>query len=114
MADAAALVVVQDPDGTPIEVLHWDRRLITGDDFQPSERLILEAIRSERKRAARVERGRRPRARRFTAQSGRRLGVLHAGAGKACRGWGDLRRRPIRRRAIDAITSPIPPICATI
>jgi adenylate cyclase len=43
-ADAAALVCVHD-DAQPIEVRNWDRRLVTGDDFEPSERLIRETVR---------------------------------------------------------------------
>ena len=43
-ADAAALVCVGD-SAKPIDVQHWDRRLITGDDFEPSDRLIREAVR---------------------------------------------------------------------
>ena len=45
-AGAAALVRVraQDEPGPAVEVLHWDRHLHTGGDFQPSERLICEAV----------------------------------------------------------------------
>jgi adenylate cyclase len=50
-ADTAAVVAVEGPlapeDGSrpPVHVLHWDQRLVTGDDFHPSERLILQALR---------------------------------------------------------------------
>ncbi len=46
--DALALVFV-DPDATqqPVRVLHWDRRLISEDDFQPSESLIRQALRTD-------------------------------------------------------------------
>ena len=45
-ADAVALVRVDaDRDaGAPIDVLHWDRRLISGGPFEPSERLIRDAV----------------------------------------------------------------------
>ena len=43
-AEAAALVRVIGDD-QPIEVLHWDRRLLTFGDFHPSDGLIREAIR---------------------------------------------------------------------
>lgn len=45
-AAAAAVVAVRgDPAGTaPIEVLHWDRRLLSGEDFRTSERLIRRAV----------------------------------------------------------------------
>lgn len=50
-ADTAAVVAVEGkidpaPAGRPsVRVLHWDQRLVSGADFQPSERLILEALR---------------------------------------------------------------------
>jgi len=56
-ADAAAVVAVAQadkPDGDatgtpaerlPVRVLHWDQRLVVGSDFQPSQGLILEALR---------------------------------------------------------------------
>ena len=50
-ADAAALVAVDPNDlneSVPrpaVEVLHWDRRRVTGDDFRPSERLIVQSVR---------------------------------------------------------------------
>jgi len=36
-----------DPNSYPIEVLHWDRRRVSSGDFQPSERLIREALRGD-------------------------------------------------------------------
>ena len=50
-ADTAAVVALEEADdaGTearrPVRVLHWDQRRLAGDDFQPSQRLITEAIR---------------------------------------------------------------------
>ena len=45
-AAAAAAIVAVDPQraGRETRVLHWDRRLVSGDDFRPSERLIRAAI----------------------------------------------------------------------
>lgn len=50
-ADTAAIVSADgersgggDPTGPPVQILHWDQRLVTGRDFEPSERLIREAI----------------------------------------------------------------------
>ncbi len=43
-AEAAALVSVSSHDQA-IEVRHWDRRILTGEDFQPSDRLIRETLR---------------------------------------------------------------------
>src|SRR5438477_525909 len=41
-ATAAAVVAVD----SSIRVLHWDRRLLTSAEFQPSERLIRQAVES--------------------------------------------------------------------
>jgi adenylate cyclase len=52
-ADAAAVVVAErrgdEPAGNApaVRALHWDRRLTLGGDFQPSQRLILEAVRQQ-------------------------------------------------------------------
>jgi adenylate cyclase len=45
-AGAAALVSRRDPGdrGSAVDVLHWDRRNLSSDDFQPSQRLILDAL----------------------------------------------------------------------
>ena len=45
-AGAAALVARRAVPGgrASIDVVHWDRRLVTAGEFQPSERLILEAL----------------------------------------------------------------------
>jgi adenylate cyclase len=50
-ADTAAIVSVEEEpsDATDaarprVQILHWDQRLLTGHDFEPSERLIREAI----------------------------------------------------------------------
>jgi adenylate cyclase len=44
-ANAVALVSVERTEGTPsVEILHWDRRLATEGGFEPSQRLIVEAV----------------------------------------------------------------------
>jgi adenylate cyclase len=47
-ASAAAVVALrQDAEGeSHVEVLHWDRRMLTGEEFRPSERLIRRAAES--------------------------------------------------------------------
>ncbi len=69
-ADAAAIVAIEgevpaetedqlDPhreQWPPARVLHWDQRLVIGNDFQPSQGLILEAIR-QRQSVLQVWRG---------------------------------------------------------
>jgi adenylate cyclase len=34
-------------DGSQVEVLHWERRLVSQGDFRPSERLVVEAVRRQ-------------------------------------------------------------------
>jgi len=52
-AQTVAIVAVEGPLGQatdkrpPVQVLHWDQRLSSGGDFQPSQRLIVEALRQE-------------------------------------------------------------------
>ncbi len=44
-ATAAALVAVgSNPAALPVEVLHWDRRILAEKEFRPSERLIRQAV----------------------------------------------------------------------
>jgi adenylate cyclase len=45
-ASTAALVMLDNPenDRPKVNVLHWDRRLAVGGDFQPSHRLVAEAV----------------------------------------------------------------------
>ncbi|NLE39958.1 MAG: adenylate/guanylate cyclase domain-containing protein [Pirellulaceae bacterium] len=50
-AQTAAIVAVEDPldestdERPPVEVLHWDQRLLVAGDFRPSQRLIVETVR---------------------------------------------------------------------
>jgi len=48
-ADTAAVVAVDGPlsgaASPPVRILHWDQRRVTGEDFRPSQRLILQAVR---------------------------------------------------------------------
>ena len=116
-AGAAALVAVKHPeDQRPtIEVLHWDRRLMMGGDFQPSERLILDAIRRGESVLHVWNAADAAGSSAFTRQPGRRLGLLHAGGRQSLPGLGHLRGRPLQRRPRDARRmSPIPTTCATI
>jgi adenylate cyclase len=89
-ASAAALVMVKPgaQDRSTIEVLQWDRRQVTGDDFQPSERLILEAVRRRESvlhvwnatdAAANIA---------FTVRQGVDWAYCTPIGGKACQGWG--------------------------
>lgn len=89
-AGAAALVLVKRPEETRpmIDVLHWDRRLMNSGDFQPSERLILDAIRRRESvlhvwNAADTSSNSA-----FTVSQGVDWAFCTPVGGKACEGWG--------------------------
>ena len=90
-ADAAAVVAAEpEPSASPparsrVHVLHWDQRLVIGGDFQPSQRLIFEALR-QRQSVLHVWRGKRAVAGpAFHRARQLRLGLLHAGARQGLR-----------------------------
>jgi adenylate cyclase len=63
-ADVVALVKVKKPESADrsspapdVEVLHWERRLATGDDFYPSNRLVQAALHERHQTVLRVWRG---------------------------------------------------------
>lgn len=88
-AGAAALVAVRHPtDERPqIDVLHWDRRLVIGGDFQPSERLILDAVR-RRESVLHVWNATETAATSaFTVSQGVDWAFCTPIGGKACQGW---------------------------
>jgi adenylate cyclase len=91
-ADAAAVVAVDGDAGpsetTPsVKVLHWDRRLSIGGDFQPSTRLILEAAR-EGQSVLHVWQGNDPAAAQaFTARGNYDWAFCTPVLGPSCRGW---------------------------
>ena len=46
-ASSVAIVSIADEENQPVNVLHWDRRRLSQKDFQPSERLIRQAVVTE-------------------------------------------------------------------
>lgn len=93
-AGAAALVCVkqngaaEDSDVRPaVEVLHWDRRVVTGDDFQPSERLMLEALRRRESVLHLWSEGDPAASSSFTLNQGVDWAFCTPVGGKACQGW---------------------------
>ncbi len=93
-ADTAAVVAVDGgvdaPEGPrpAVRVLHWDQRLLTGGDFQPSERLILEAVR-QRQSVLYVWQETEPSAAQpFTLRGNVDWAFCTPVLGKACQGWG--------------------------
>ncbi len=89
-AAAAAIVSVNhaDDERPVVEVLHWDRRLVTGDDFQPSQRLILEAIRKRDSVLHVWDAGDLDTESPFTVRKGVGWAYCTPVGGKACLGWG--------------------------
>lgn len=87
-AGAVALVEARSLDDArpAIAVLHWDRRLVTGDDFQPSERLILEAVR-RKESVLHVWNADSRDAPDFTLRQGVDWAYCTPIGGKACQGW---------------------------
>ncbi len=92
-ADTAAVVDVEGDLDSPdvarsqIRVLHWDQRLTSGADFQPSERLILEAL-HQGQGVLHVWRDAEPSADpAFTARGNVDWAFCTPVSGAACRGW---------------------------
>jgi adenylate cyclase len=88
-AGAAALVSVKHPEETrpAIEVLHWDRRLMTGGDFQPSERLIVDAVRRHESVLHVWNSADAAASSTFTVSQGVDWAFCTPLGGKACQGW---------------------------
>jgi adenylate cyclase len=76
------------PPAPPVRVLHWDRRLVGGDDFQPSQRLILDAIRRGESELHIWEPNRDAAASQFTVSANVDWAFCTPVRGEACRGWG--------------------------
>jgi adenylate cyclase len=89
-AGAVALVMVKHPESARpgIEVLHWDRRSMMAGDFQPSERLILDAIRRRQSVLHVWNAADTATASSFTVTQGVDWAFCTPVGGKACEGWG--------------------------
>lgn len=89
-ASAVALVAVDEKShhGGPVHVLHWDRRLLGGDEFQPSQRLVLDAVRRGESVLHIWEATREPGAAQFTMSANVDWAFCTPVRGDACRGWG--------------------------
>lgn len=93
-ADTAAVVAVEDNLDTnedaplPVHVLHWDQRLVTGGDFRPSRRLILEAVRQHESVLYVWQESEASAAQPFTARRNVDWAFCTPVEGKTCRGWG--------------------------
>ncbi len=82
---AAAIVVVEESGS--VKVLHWDRRILSGTEFRPSERLIRQAVTSGES-TAHVWGGNGPRvAEDVTISEGVDWAFCTPVMGSACKGW---------------------------
>lgn len=88
-AGAAALVAVRGraTASEAIDVLHWDRRNMTGSDFQPSQRLILDAVRRGESVLHVWNAAHGGGASEFTVNQGVDWAFCTPVGGKACDGW---------------------------
>lgn len=87
-AGGAALVAVRGKGrDRKIEVLHWDRRLVTGSDFKPSERLILEAV-DKHESLLHVWNAAENHIPAFTVRQGVDWAFCTPVGGASCQGWG--------------------------
>ena len=89
-AGAVALVAVKqlDDERPEVQVLHWDRRAMTGEDFQPSERLIVDAIRRRESVLHVWNAADTAASSAFTVSQGVDWAFCTPVGGKACQGWG--------------------------
>jgi adenylate cyclase len=94
-ASAVALVVADSAAEAHarVQVLHWDRRLAIGGDFQPSQRLIVEAIRRQQSVVHVLDRSVHGTSRdsanqEFTVRENVDWAFCTPVLGEACPGWG--------------------------
>jgi len=87
-ATAAAIVAVPSVGAdAPVEVLHWDRRILTGGDFRPSERLIRQTVQAGESVAFVWSGGQQRSEGDFTLSEGVDWAFCTPVSGNACRGW---------------------------
>jgi adenylate cyclase len=96
-ADTAAVVAVEaaaEGDDSPdsgssiVRLLHWDQRVITGVDFSPSQRLILQAIRQQQSVLHVWQETEPTGTQQFTARRNVDWAFCTPIHGRACPGWG--------------------------
>jgi len=93
-AETAAVVAVEGDvhaagaNRPTVRVVHWDRRLVTGGDFQPSQRLILEAFREQQSVMHAWQGSDSAGAQQFTARGDVDWASCTPVPGQLCRGWG--------------------------
>ena len=88
-ASAVALVSVDPANivAAPVQLLHWDRRLATGGEFQPSERLIREALRRRQSVLHVWDAGKESIGVQFTMSEGHDWAFCTPVSGEASEGW---------------------------
>jgi adenylate cyclase len=88
ISSARAAAIVRVVEGSVVEVLHWDTRMATGVEFQPSRRLILEAIERRRESVSSVWVDRPGVAADYTVAEALDWAFCTPVPGDACAGWG--------------------------
>ena len=78
---------IRNPQSAMVEVLHWDRRILAGTDFRPSERLIRQAVETGESVAFVWSANQSREAGEFTVSEGVDWAFCTPLAGSACSGW---------------------------
>jgi len=89
-SSAVALIEVDESGrrAAPVCILHWDRRLASSAAFQPSQRLILDALRRKESVLHVWGAAPDPKAAQFTVSANVDWAFCTPVLGEACRGWG--------------------------
>jgi adenylate cyclase len=89
-ADAVALVAVEDadPDHPRVHVLHWERRAPAAGGFEPSHRLVLEAVVRRRQTVVHAWGGDAPKDLDYTVATNLDWAFCTPVPGDACKNWG--------------------------
>jgi adenylate cyclase len=77
---------IPNPQSDIVEVLHWDRRVLAGSEFRPSERLIRQAIETDQS-VAHVWNAAQAKEGEFTVSEGVDWALCTPVPGRACAGW---------------------------
>jgi adenylate cyclase len=78
---------IRNPQSAIVEVLHWDRRILAGTDFRPSERLIRQAVETGQSVAFVWSANQSRESGEFTVSEGVDWAFCTPLAGGACSGW---------------------------
>ena len=88
ISSARAAAIVRVVEGRAVEVLHWDTRMATQADFQPSRRLIIEAVHRRRESVSSLWADRADASDDYTVAESLDWAFCTPVPGDACAGWG--------------------------